>query len=149
MPRRLVITIVCFHVTAVLSVIVGTLVGAFGAAFGGTFGSLLRDLQVSETTPRECLFPIAFWLFAVFAVAALLTWVAALEIAVWGLNRRKYWAWVLGLVLCGLLIVSGTQNGVGLLLGGLGLWGLVDPETLAAFRPSSPENEQPQDPTEI
>lgn len=61
--------------------------------------------------------------------------VVGIELATRGLNRQKYWAWIVGIVISGLMIVSGFHNFIGIVIGGLALWGLVDPDTIAAFKP--------------
>jgi hypothetical protein len=43
------------------------------------------------------------------------------EIAAWGIRHRRFWGWVLGVILFGLYIPS-----LFLPLGAFGLWGLLD-----------------------
>ncbi len=76
---------------------------------------------------------VAFWISteagaaqsqrpALVAVAVLCLLLATLvEVAAWGIRRRRLWAWILGLVIFGLYIPS-----LFLPLGALGLWGLLD-----------------------
>ena len=58
-----------------------------------------------------------------------------LEIVVRSLQRRKFWAWVAGLCLSGLYVPS-----LFLPLGVMGLIGLLDPATRAAFGVGSKPN---------
>lgn len=81
-------------------------------------------------------FSVVGYILAGFAVL----FAAFIEFVSWGLRKRAYWAWISGIVVCGLLITSGLHNFVGLVLGGLALWGLVDPETVAAFKPAQVNN---------
>lgn len=74
---------------------------------------------------REGRWGFEFYLFAgVCGLIAVANWVVA-----WGLTRRYFWAWVAGLVLFGLYTPS-----ILFILGGLGLWGLLDPGSRAQFR---------------
>ncbi|MEN6356082.1 MAG: hypothetical protein ABFD83_03245 [Armatimonadota bacterium] len=111
MPKRLIITVVCFHVSAVIFVLEGLL--AFGLAAGN----------------------IGIWSVAVYIAAC----ITSFEIVVMGLRKQRRWAWIIGIVLSGIIIVSGIGNVVGLVLGGLSLWGLVDSDTVKAFRPVQAE----------
>ena len=48
---------------------------------------------------------------------------AGSEFVVYGLRRRKFWAWVAGLIIFVMCLPLGA---LGLPLGALGLWGLLD-----------------------
>ena len=130
MPRRLPITVVCFHVGAVLAVAIAV------ATF--VLGGLLRDVfgPGSGGDPLGGTISALHWFWSCTGVAFALLAVG-LQVLVWGLRRRMYWAWILGIVVCGLQIASILQGVIPLaVLGGLGLWGLVDSETVVAFKPS-------------
>jgi hypothetical protein len=64
-----------------------------------------------------------------------------IELLIYALGQRRYWAWVMGIVFCGLLIVVG-HNIVTIILGGLAFWGLLDKETLGAFLQRSSADRQ-------
>lgn len=130
MPKRLIITIVCFHVSAAIAVLAGLALAAFATVFDGLISEAMRASGYKIPAGE-----LGF--VGVIAVICAIIWAAGVEIVIWGLNRRQYWAWIAGIVVCGLIIVSGTHNIVGLALGGLGLWGLLDPDSIAAFKPVS------------
>lgn len=53
---------------------------------------------------------------------------AGVEIVIYGLKNYKPWGWITGLIVCILYIPS-----LFIILGGLGLWGLLDAETKSRF----------------
>lgn len=55
---------------------------------------------------------------------AVINWVVA-----WGITRRYYWAWIAGIVVFAIYAPS-----LFFILGGLGLWGLLDEGSRAQFR---------------
>ncbi len=116
MPPRLKMTLISFHISAVLYVLLGVGYGFFFARFP----------QAMELSP-------SFGLMMGVSVGVVCVLLAAgIEVVVAGLKQRKYWAWITGLVLCALFIPSCWFT----VPGGLALWGLLDPETRAAFVPS-------------
>lgn len=141
MPKRLIITVVCFHITAAM--LLGFAILAF-AMFGplGLFGGLVNEMtrQMPQTGPAmpEFFRTILGVMTAYIGLVGLALVASAIgvEIVVWGLRKLDYWAWIAGIVICGLLIVSGFSGLIlHLALGGLGLWGLVDPDSVKAFKP--------------
>jgi len=81
---------------------------------------------------------VATWVWAALSLVVCVACAVALEFIVRGLKNCRYWAWVTGLVISGLFIVGGFQFPfVSLILGGLALWGLVDPDTVRACSPMS------------
>ena len=122
MPRRLKMTVVCFHFLAVLSVIcIVPITLAIGSEGTGA--------------PKFVLLSVP-WVCVLFALVV--------ELVAWGLKRRQYQAWVSGIVISGLAIIFHFLSmGIGGILGGLALWGLIDSETVAAFRPVPPNTTQP------
>lgn len=139
MPKRLIITVVCFHIVAVLAVLVGVDFLFLSHMTGGIFSEIASSWKTSADQPvgdvlgnfwtfMRVIIPVAGVFFILLAIAV--------EAVIYGLNKRSYWAWITGIVLCGLLILSGFKIIVPILLGGLALWGLVDPDSVAAFRPS-------------
>ena len=65
--------------------------------------------------------------FGAIAVFCLLLAVIP-EIAVWGIHRRRFWAWILGLIIFAIYVPS-----LFLPLGAFGLWGLLDAGSRAEF----------------
>jgi hypothetical protein len=108
MRNKIGLTIVCLHISAVLYLIVG----------------LLMLLLVSGEDEAGVGLPFAIGML-VFCLAL----VAGIEIVVYGLHQRKFWAWVAGLCICGMYVPS-----LFLPLGALGLWGLLDSGSRAEFR---------------
>ena len=100
MKNRIGVTIGVLHICAFLTVATGVLLFTFAGdpemtdALGGASGGFVAVM---------C---------AVFALL--------IEATVWGLKKRKFWAWVVGLCLCAVYTLS-----VLLPLGALGLWGLL------------------------
>ncbi len=140
MPRRLIITKVCFGVTAVLLVAVAVVVTSFlwpqfellggvsSIKFGAPGGDAVQGIFSRATTLLWGRL-IVCWVLLVGSVITLLT-------VVRGLNRLRYSAWITGIVISGLLIGSVLLGNIpGLILGSLSLWGLVDPESVVAFKP--------------
>jgi hypothetical protein len=58
-----------------------------------------------------------------------LAMIAVPEVVAWGLVKRYYWAWVAGIVIFAIYAPS-----LFFILGGLGLWGLLDEGSRAQFR---------------
>lgn len=122
MPGRLGITIVCLHISAALYVLLG--IGF--ALFIGFFTSseyMMSDPSATAGTQFAAVF-VGVVIFALFLLLAV-----GVEVVVWGLKKLRYWAWIVGIVVCALYITSAF-----VILGGLGLWGLLDSDTQAAFR---------------
>lgn len=100
MKNRIGVTIGVLHVCASLTVATGVLLFTFAGdpemtdALGGAPGGFIAVMCT------------------VFALP--------IEATVWGLKKRKFWAWVAGLCLCAIYSLS-----VLLPLGALGLWGLL------------------------
>ncbi len=84
-----------------------------------------------------------YGLIVILAVVVAVVYAVAAEIVAWGLNRRRYWAWVAGIVLAGLLVLTGWHNVIHVVMGGLILWGLLDPDSVAAFR-RAPQTQSPR-----
>jgi Ca2+/Na+ antiporter len=105
-------TIVCFHISTVLYVLLG-----------------IGFLAIFATVPLDPELPRSFGpIFGVVTFVLCLVFAAGVEVVVWGLKKLKYWAWITGIVTCAFYISS-----IFIVLGGLGLWGLLDAETQAAF----------------
>jgi hypothetical protein len=114
MPGKLRMTVICFHISAVLYVVLGILLLVIFASFP------LSDLQI----------PNRFWLtYGIISCLLCIALAIGVEIVVWGLTKLKYWAWIVGIMICGLYVTS-----LFIILGGLGLWGLLDTGTQAAFQ---------------
>jgi hypothetical protein len=139
MPKRLIITIVCFHITAALSVLAA--IGILAASLVmRNFASLIAGASHSADPMAGQMFGAMGATVIIFVIAGVLLSIASavgIELVIRGLYQLKYWAWIVGIVICGLMIISGFHNIIGLVLGGLALWGLVDPESVAAFKPTA------------
>lgn len=98
---------VCLHISAVLYVIIGLLL----------FPLFMSEDETGLGLP-----------FAVVMLLLCLALASGIEFVVYGLNRRKFWAWVAGLCIFGLYASS-----LFLPLGALGLWGLLDSGSRAEF----------------
>jgi hypothetical protein len=113
MKNRVAIALVCLHISAVIYLILGL----------GCLVLFRVTGFYQEDGDRV--------LAVVFAVVMLTVCVAlaiGIEAVAFGLRRRKFWAWVAGLCIFGLYVPS-----LFLPLGALGLWGLLDPGSRAAF----------------
>lgn len=122
MPGRLSITVVCLHISAALYVLLG--IGfAFFLGFYSFSQFALADPSVSSVSQFGGIF-LSVLIFVLFLLLAV-----GVEVVVWGLRKLKYWAWIVGIVICALYVTSAF-----VILGALGLWGLLDSETQAAFR---------------
>ncbi|MCE5315042.1 MAG: hypothetical protein ABFD49_10960 [Armatimonadota bacterium] len=140
MPSRLKISVVCFNISSVLSIIVGLFVLVIGIA------TVQPGMETPYRPPE-----IYYNLFGAFRASAIL--VALLFIFVLApiirhvslaLTSLRYWAWLAGLILAGLMILNGWHMPyISTVLGGLALWGLLDKETLAAFLPRPTDDLQP------
>jgi thiol:disulfide interchange protein len=100
MKDRTALTIACLHISAALYCLLG-----------------ISLFLLSRTADRsESLGPglVAFLLVLTLALAF------GVELLVTGLKKRRSWAWIVGLIVCGLYIPS-----LFLPLGALGLWGLL------------------------
>jgi hypothetical protein len=106
-PHKIALAIVMLHVSAVLYLGIG-IVGYYW----------LMDDEDSEMG-----FPIAVPLL-IFCLLLVL----GIEFVVFGLQRRKFWAWVTGACIFGMYLPS-----LFLPLGALGLWGLLDSWSRAEF----------------
>jgi hypothetical protein len=78
--------------------------------------------------------PIFLGLFTMFCFAMAIV----PEIAVLGIRRRRFWGWVLGLILFATFVPS-----IFLPLGVFGLWGLLDANSRAEFGMNSKKQAEP------
>ena len=106
MGHKLQLAIVCLHISAGLYLLIGPLMFLFLEGDDIGLGLALAG--------------------GVFMFCLVL--VAGIEVVVYGLHRRKFWAWVAGLCIFGLYLPS-----LFLPLGALGLWGLLDADTRREF----------------
>ena len=84
------------------------------------FGGAALILQLNQAESREIL------AFGILGVCLALT--AGLELVASGLNRRRYWAWIVGICVFAVFIPSGF-----LPIGLVGIWALLNRETQATF----------------
>lgn len=114
MPSKLKMTIICLHISTVLYVLVTIILGFILCSGVGLETNIIMILMAAIS-----LFMIIF-----------------IEIVVFNLKKYRFWAWVTGIALCGLYIPS-----IFIVLGGLGLWGLLDNETREKFITKEKKNE--------
>ena len=98
---------ICLHISAGLYVIVGLVL----------FPVFMSDDETGLGL-----------LFAVVTLLLCLALASGIEFVVYGLRRRKFWAWVAGLCIFGLYVPS-----LFLPLGAIGLWGLLDSGSRTEF----------------
>jgi hypothetical protein len=110
--HRIGMSIVCLHVSAALYLIVGL----------AMFPLFSMDDEMGSAGP----------LIAVLMFAFCLALIVGIEFVVWGLKKRRYWAWIVGIVIFGIYLPS-----LYLVLGALGMWGLLDESSRAQFRQGS------------
>jgi hypothetical protein len=108
MQHKIGLATVCLHVSALLYLIVGLL----------AFPLFMADDHAAD---MGLFLAVALLIFC-------LVLIAGIEIVVYGLHRRKFWAWVAGLCIFGLYVPS-----LFLPLGALGLWGLLDSGSRTEF----------------
>ena len=117
MQNKIGFAIWSLHISAVLYILLGVLVLAFP-----TF--LLQDAG-SGDAEFDAMFATIFSIVMALVSLAL---VIGIEVVVWGLGKRKFWAWVAGLCIFALYVPS-----LFLPLGAFGLWGLLDKGSREAF----------------
>ena len=100
MKHKIGLAIACLHISAVLYLIAGVLM----------FALLMAHDEMGLGPP-----------FAIGLLVFSLALIAGIEFVVYGLHKRKFWAWVAGICLFGLYVPS-----LYLPLGALGLWSLLD-----------------------
>lgn len=108
MPHRIGMAIVCLHISAVIYLLLGVLMFPLFSA--------MPEMEGMAT-------PFAVGMLVFCALLAI-----GIEVVVAGLKRRKFWAWVAGLVIFGLYLPS-----LFLPLGAFGMWGLLDKGSQAQF----------------
>ena len=104
MGHKIGLATVCLHISAVLYLIIGVLL-------------LMFDDDARLGMP-----------FAVGMLLFFFVLVGGTELVVYGLHRRRFWAWVAGLCIFGVYVPS-----LFFPLGALGLWGLLDSGSRAQF----------------
>jgi type II secretory pathway pseudopilin PulG len=114
-PNRLKLAIVPLHIGAVIYVVLAL----------GVLAVVALVMLPDTTDPQERM--ISLLVFGLVALMCL--GIAALsEVVVWGLGRRRMWAWIAGLCIFAMYVPS-----LFFPLGALGLWGLLDPGSRALF----------------
>jgi len=121
MPKRLQMTIVCLRISAGLYIAIALAVILF----------LCFYIKNPEGIPPDdaAILSVTGIIVAAMSIAIAIF----VEIVIADLRRVRYWAWIAGLIICGIYVPS-----VFVVLGVLGLIGLLDAETQAAFRKQSP-----------
>jgi len=118
-PKSLKRAILCLRISEALYVLVAFLFGALGAV--GLFGP---PLDAGDPYEKGIV-----WGFVFFLVFASLGMAIFIEIVCRHLQKGRYWAWIAGLILCGIYIPS-----LFIVLGIVGLMALLKPEVQAYFR---------------
>ena len=108
MKDRTTLTIICLHISAAAYVL-----------FGVFLLLLPRLVETSEGYSSG---------LAVFLLLFCLALAVGVEFLVLGLRRRRFWAWIAGLIVSGIYVPS-----LFLPLGALGLWGLLAAGSRNAF----------------
>lgn len=117
LPGRLRLTVVCLHISAGLYVLV-----ALGAV-------LVPLLLIPSLPPEEAAAAGIFVIFGLFFALICIGLAIGVELVTWHLTKLRYWAWITAIVICAFYLTS-----LFLPLGALGLWGLLDAGTQAAFQ---------------
>ncbi|GEM_PF-5136446 len=117
LPGRLRLVVVCFRISTVLYILLGLF-----AIVGPTF--LIPSLPPEEAAVAG-IFVIFGLIFGLVSIGIAI----GVEVVVWYLKQLRYWAWVTAIVISALYLTS-----IFLPLGILGLLGLLDAETQAAFQ---------------
>jgi hypothetical protein len=144
MPKRLIITKVCFHVLAALCALLAVAAVIVALHYGRSAGELSNAVHDPKSLGKlfggmEMGNPVGMFDLGIgilratiiLTLSVMLVFAVGLELLVRGLGRGEYWAWIAGLVVSGLLILGGAT----IIPGGLSLWGLLDRATVAAFKP--------------
>ena len=121
MPHKIIFATISLHISAFLYFLVGLGMMALFA-----LGLPLDDgpsARVNEPPPRAVGLCLGLFLF-VFCLAL----IVGIEVVAYGIQRRKFWAWIAGLCIFGMYVPS-----LFLPLGAFGLWGLLDEGSRAEF----------------
>lgn len=108
MAHRIGMSIVCLHISAVLYGIVGV-------------GMMTLIVLTNQEDAARTLVGVVLLVFCLLLSVGV-------EAVVYGLKRRRFWAWVAALCIFGVFVPS-----VFLPLGALGLWGLLDRDSRQEF----------------
>lgn len=109
MPHKIGLAITCLHISAAIYLLIGIAVGLFGVAFRAEMES--QDF-------------VLVWTLLGIVVG----FIAVIEVTAWGLQQRKFWAWVVGLIIFALYVPS-----LFIPLGVLGLIGLLNDASRREF----------------
>jgi hypothetical protein len=104
MPKRLILTIIFLRINTIFYIFFAL--------------CILVIIANSEHHVKEGV--------AIFAFVA--NFAVVFEVTIQGLKKLKFWAWVVALLVCSSSLFSLLAP-----LAGLGLWGLLDSESRAAF----------------
>lgn len=107
-------TIIVLHISAVIYFLLGILFLIFPFLLVGEMGPETPDTFIKMMWVFSGLFMIAMGVF--------------IEIVVKSLKNNKFWAWIAGLIICGLYIPS-----IFIFLGIIGLIGLLDKDVRKDF----------------
>lgn len=118
-PKSLNSALICLRISEGLYLLFAILFGALG-----TMGNLFGEKPTSQ---GEYFYILGFTIFFVFLCLGMAVFI---EIVCRHLKQGKYWAWIAGLILCGIYVPS-----LFIVLGIVGLIGLLKPEVRAYFSP--------------
>lgn len=119
LPQGLKNALICLRISEGLYVLLAILFGILGA--GGMFG-----MPANAPDSTEMVF---VWGMVFFFVFISLGMAVFIEIICRHLKQGRYWAWIAGLILCGIYIPS-----LFIILGIVGLLGLLKPDTKTYFQ---------------
>ncbi|MBU1167209.1 hypothetical protein KKC60_02265 [Patescibacteria group bacterium] len=105
-------TIIALRISSVIYFIIGVV-----------FTPLVVLIMLSEETPL--ILAITMGLVTLISSVGIGVFI---EVVISNLKKEKHWAWLAGVIICGIYLPSGF-----LVLGAVGLWGLLDDKVRSQF----------------
>lgn len=127
MHSSLKLAIVCLRISAIIYWLLGTIclfAPLLFIALHTLFNFLPPDLEDLGPVGGLVTATLMSWFVAFWGIAPALF----IEFVIQGLKRNQYWAWVSGLIMCGIYVPSGF-----IVLGILGLVGLLNQDVIKQF----------------
>lgn len=127
MHSSLKLAIVCLRISAIIYWLLGTIclfAPLLFIALYTLFNFLPPDLEDLGPAGGLVAATLMSWFAAFWGIAPALF----IEFVIQGLKRNQYWAWVSGLIMCGIYVPSGF-----IVLGVLGLVGLLNQDVIKQF----------------
>ncbi len=133
MKSRIPIAILCLHISAILLMVLAVYVTVYGIQGLKIFSEIQTLEQDTSFLDEDTSLDIGSMakILSVYATAYtifLLAFAIVNELVANAIKKRKFWAWVVGLIIFGLYVPSPF-----LPLGAFGLWGLLAPGSRQAF----------------